>query len=193
MASSKKLRAKLEAARVNQTLVATRRKPKFAIGHVDGFVLHVGRRWAVLAKVADGGWFDGFFAFQLSDLRSVKKDRSVSSAFARSRPEWPPVSPFEPNSFDDVADVLKAFAAHGQLIGIEKERERSAMWIGVMEDLWPKWVWLQQVDPQAIWAEKPLGYKLKSITTVLTGDRYMQALHQVAGPAPIFQNPELLS
>ena len=191
MAISRVLRTKLDRAAEEQTLIRVTRNLKFASGYLEGFVLHVGRDWAVLAKVADGGWFDGYIAFRLRDVKSVKKGKGISATFSKSRPEWPPTSPFEGKALDDVAEVLNAFGADAALFGIEKESERSALWIGVLYELTPKWLWLQEVDFKGRWATEPLGYKLKAITTVSSGDRYMHALREIAGPTPAIRiDPE---
>jgi hypothetical protein len=184
MAISRALRAKLERAAEEQTLIRVARKLKFATGYLEGYVLHVGLGWAVLAKVVDGGWFDGQVAFRLKDVSAVKKHKGISASFSKTRPEWPPSSPFGGATFDDVEQVLDAFGADGNMFGIEKEAERKALWIGVLDEVWPKWLWLQEVDFTGRWKTKPLGYKLNAITTVSSGNRYMHALREVAGPPP---------
>jgi hypothetical protein len=193
MAISRALRAKLERAARERTLIRVIRKLPFAPGYLEGFVLHVGLDWSVLAQVADGGWFNGYIAFRLKEVTSVKKDKGISPSFSRTRPEWPPTSPFEGESLDDVAQVLNAFGADASLFGIEKEGERSATWIGVLADVGSKWLWLREVDFHGRWAAEPVGYKLKAITTVSSGDRYMQALREIAGPPPAIRiEPEPL-
>jgi hypothetical protein len=184
MSTPKSARTRLELAAVEQTLVRVVRRPKYAAGYLEGFVVQVGAGWAILAKVTEGGWFDGYIAFRLKDVTSVKRDKGFSSRFARSQPEWPPSSPFAAFAVDDVIDVLRAFGANRVLFGIEKEHEREAIWIGVLDELWPKWLWLQEVDAKAQWSARPLGHKLKAVTTIASGDRYQQALSQIAGAPP---------
>ena len=188
MAISRVLRSKLNRAAEEQTLIQVRRKPKFATGYLEGYVLHVGLGWAVLAKVADGGWFDGHVAIRLKDVTSVKRGKGISASFAKTRPEWPPTSPFEGETLDDLAQVLNAFGADAAMFGIEKEAERSATWIGILDEVWPKWLWLQEVDFTGRWETKPLGYKLKAITVVSSGNRYVHALREIAGPPPAIRS-----
>ncbi|MFJ8894232.1 hypothetical protein ACIRCZ_06580 [Leifsonia sp. NPDC102414] len=85
---------------------------------------------------------------------------------------------------DSTAEVLRAFSARSSLIGIEKERERSAMWIGEVDGIASKRVWLTEVRRDATWHAQPLGYRLRAITAVSIGTRYLRALAEVAGPAP---------
>lgn len=42
----------------------------------SGYVLEVGFKWDVLARVAEGGFFDGHIAFRLADLEDVRADAS---------------------------------------------------------------------------------------------------------------------
>jgi hypothetical protein len=187
MAISPALRRKLTKAVEHQTLVHVLRKLKFAPGHLEGFVLQVGRRWALLAQTADGGWPNGYVAFRLNDVSSIRKDTGVSTTFAKTRPEWPPAVPSDylvDRAFDNVANVVRTLGGDGAIFGIEKEARRSAMWIGVFDGVSAKWLWLREVDPKGEWAMKSLGYKLKSITAVTTGDRYMRVLESVAGEPP---------
>jgi hypothetical protein len=53
MAISRALRTKLERAAEEQTLIRVARKLKFANGYLEGYVLHVGLGWAVLAPISE--------------------------------------------------------------------------------------------------------------------------------------------
>ena len=175
------IRKKLHHARTQQAYVRVERALKISVGFLEGFVVGVGKEWALLAQTSDGGWPDGYIAFRLADVKSIRSNTGVSETFARLQIDWPPSNPFTGVDLNSVAGVITGLAAGQQLVGIEKERERDALWIGQLDDIWPKWVWLDEVDSTGTWLPAPLGYRLRRITTVRTGTRYMQALSQVAG------------
>ena len=114
-------------------------------------------------------------------MKSIRSNTGVSEKFARLQTDWPPSNPFTGVDLNSVAGVITGLATGQQLVGIEKERQRDTLWIGQLDDIWPKWVWLDEVDSTGTWLLAPLGYRLRRITTVRTGTRYMQALSQVAG------------
>ena len=61
VSSTKKIQALLTTAQRDQTHVTVR----FAFGSrwsIDGFVVGVGRKWALLAETMTGGFFDGYAA-----------------------------------------------------------------------------------------------------------------------------------
>ena len=177
-----KFHKKLDAARVNQSYVQVARSPKYATAYLEGFVVEVGKSWVLLAQTRDGGWPNGYVAFRLRDVTSLRSSKGISERFARLQPCWPPTHSFNALNLDDAAGVITSLSAGGELIGIEQEFDRSAMWVGEVEDLWPKWVWLDEVDFTGTWLDKPLGYRLRKVTAVTTGTPYFEALRQVSDP-----------
>jgi hypothetical protein len=165
-----------------QTIVRVERKHKFA-DPLDGFIVDVGATWVLMAQTSGGGFFDGFVAFRAKDVTSVARDESFETAFAKTRPEWPPSSP-RPLNLDSTAGLIRDMADGGRLIGIQKAKERSATWIGRLDELDATLVYLHEVRPDASWHSEPLGYKLKSITSVEVGTNYLVALATIAGTGP---------
>jgi hypothetical protein len=184
---ARSIRRTLQISMSDQSVVRVYRRPKHATGYLEGFVVDIGTKWALLAQTRDGGWFNGWVAFRLDDVATARADGGFSDRFARTRPEWPPASPLPAGSLDNTRDVVDAFGFGSRLIGIEKERERNAIWIGLLDETWPKTVWLLEVLSNAQWLEAPLGYKLKDITSLQTDTLYMRALEESAGPAPDFE------
>jgi len=176
------IEAKLARSMAAVRLVRIERSLRFA-DPVDGFVIQVGTKWVLVAKVSDGGYFDGHVALRIRDIERVKANRSFASVHVLTEPEWPPGFP-RPVGLDDTAVVLRDLDASDSLIGIQNEQERSAIWIGRLDEILGKWVYLREVRTDASWHESPLGYKLKSITSVEIGTRYLVALAQVAGAEP---------
>lgn len=173
-------RRRLDAAIEERRVVRVHRKPRFA-DRLDGVVLRVGRRWALMAKVVDGGYFDGVTAFRLKDIVRVDEDASVAAVFARTRPEWPPTFDGEID-LDDIARLLEDIAPTDVLRGIQKERERSGLWVGLLDQVTRRYVYLHEVRPDASWRATPLGYRLKAITSVDIGSRYLASISAIALP-----------
>ena len=172
-------REKLEQARVTQRLVRIDRKLEFA-DREDGFVVAVGAKWLLLNCVVDGGHPDGFLAMRVRDVRAVRKDRSFARKVARALPSWPPVAPSNV-LLDSTSELLGSIGSDHRLFGVEKQRERRAMWIGRLESLDEKKAWLLELDTKARWRKKTTGYKLGAITSVMFGDRYLASLELAAG------------
>lgn len=174
-------RRRLGDALVNQVMVRIDLAPKHA-DRLDGFVVRIGEKWALLAATMDGGYFDGHVAFRLKDVDRVRPDTSFEGRFARTQPEWPPTAP--PVDLDSTVGVVTSLAACSRLIGIEKANERSAQWIGTLFEAGRKWTWLHEVRPDGSWQDQPLGYRTRRITSVKIGTHYLTALDQTADEPP---------
>lgn len=179
---SKKARARLFQAMMTTTLVRVERKPKHA-DRLEGFVLRVGSKWALMMQTVDGGYFDGLVAFRVRDAKWIIEDESVSAEFAKTLPEWPPSYTAEID-LETTAGVIKALGKSDNLLGIQKEAERRATWIGTLDTISGRFVYLHEVRPDGTWHPGPLGYRLRAVTTVEIGRRYYSALSVVAGERP---------
>lgn len=182
MASRDETKTKLHEAISQQRIVRVERKPKFA-DRLDGFVVLVGERWALMAQISDGGFFNGYVAFRIRDVKRIKKDRTFETDFAKTRAEWPPSYPHE-IGLGATADVIAGLSRGAELLGIQKEDERSAIWIGKVYEIVKPWVYLLEVHPDATWYDEPLGYRLKAITTVEVDTNYLVGLTAIAGSEP---------
>lgn len=164
------------------TLVRVERKPKYA-DRLEGFVLRVGSRWALMAQTVDGGYPDGLIAFRMQDAKQITEDESVAATFAKTLPEWPPSHTAELD-LETTAGVIRGLGSGDGLLGIQKETKRRATWIGSLDTITARFVYLHEVRPDGTWRPAPLGYKLRAITTVEVGRRYYSALSAVAGERP---------
>lgn len=179
-------RAALARARADRSFVRLSRTPKHA-DVLDGFVTDVGRKWALLQTTRDGGYFDGWNAFRIVDVARLKPHcETFETRVSERQPEWPPHAPF-PLDLDKTADLLMG-VPRSELIGIEKERQRAAVWIGQVNEVDQRRVWLREVDPQARWADEPLGYRLGAISRIQLRTTYLTALNSVA-EAPTHTTP----
>ncbi|WP_350352750.1 hypothetical protein ABS642_06995 [Microbacterium sp. A8/3-1] len=179
---SKKSREGLFRAADAQKLVRIERRPKHA-GRLDGLVVQVGAKWALMARVVDGGYFDGFVAFRVKDVKRVTDDESVAATFAQTLSDWPPVCS-DLLDLDSTVGVLNGLGHSGQLLGIQQERERDSLWIGILDEIIGRFVYFHGVRPDATWHPESLGYRLRSITAVEIGRRYFAALSVIAGEGP---------
>jgi hypothetical protein len=182
MPSDKRTRSRLDSAIGEQHMIRVERAPKFA-DRLDRFVVAVGDKWALMAQSSDGGFFNGYVALRLSDVKWINRDTTFETAFAKTQPEWPPVCPFEVD-LNSTSRVLEGLGHDGELIGIQKDNERSATWIGKLEEVRKRVVYLHEVRPNATWHSAPLGYKLKAITTVEVATHYLRGLVAIAGSSP---------
>lgn len=179
----KRWRQRLAHAEKARQYVSIRRKVKFD-EPTNGYIVGVGTRWAVVALTTNGGHLDGHQAFRIADVKEVKASRSFLAALTPTRAEWPPAMPKGPIRLGDTAEVVQSFAASAPLIGIEQERERNGIWIGTLDEVTRKWVYLNEVDFEGEWKPAPLGDKLKSITSVSIHGQYLDPIFGAAGPRP---------
>jgi hypothetical protein len=175
---------RLRRAAGSQALVRIKRSPRNA-DRVDGIVVAVGSKWALIAPTGDGGFLEGLVAIRVKDVVKVGKDSSFAERFARTQPEWPPTAPAGLD-LDTTAGLLRGMSAISPLLAIEQERRfHSQMaWIGIVDDVTERWLWLYEVRPNATWCKRPLGYKLRRITKVFISSRYLTALEAIAGTGP---------
>lgn len=75
------MRARLVRAIGEGHLVRVERTPKFA-DRLDGFWTAAGDEWALMAQTSDGGFFNGYDASRISDVKRISRDESFQAAFA---------------------------------------------------------------------------------------------------------------
>ncbi len=155
------------------------------ISPADGYVVALGDDWGLLATTMAGGYFDGYRAFQLSDVRQVRWSAGFESRFAPTRPEWPPVSPEV--DLSSTARVIESLAASFPLVSVEHRDAHGCMWVGRPFLFKRKWVVLQEVEPDGTWDDKLQEHRFRSIFNVEVGTRYLVALNEVCDPRPDVQ------
>ncbi|KHK96593.1 hypothetical protein LK09_14780 [Microbacterium mangrovi] len=184
MAATKETRALLRDALESTTLIELRRRSDS--DKPTGFVVGLGKKWVLLARTMDGGFFDGHIAVRLTDIRNVRPDRSFQGQFAKSRPEWPPAPPTRnPDiDLDSTRGLLRTFTSTSTLVGIESDHKYAAMWIGLPNDIVGPRFFLWEVRPDATWHDEPLGYRIRRITTIETESHYLRGLAAITGTPP---------
>lgn len=191
MPSRKKIAARLRDAIGGDTSVRLSRVSR-PTQSVNGFVVAVGKKWALLQRTMDGGFFDGHVAIRLDEVRSVRRDSTFESTFAKTRPEWPPAAPRpdEHVNLDTTSGMLASLLHAGELFGIERNKKYDATWIGVPNMLTRHWLYIWEVHPDARWYEQPLGYRLRSVTLVTMNDHYQRGLAAIVGPTAADASPK---
>lgn len=178
MKTDAEARGALERATTSLELVRIKRRPR-NVERIDGFVVSVGRKWALIQATSDGGYLDGFVAIRVRDVVKVRTDRSFQGRFARTQPLWPPAPPAGVD-LDRTRGLIESMARLAPLIGIEQERRaEDTQWIGVPVAYGRGRLVLHEVGPDATWHEEPFGFKLRRITRVEVGNRYKAALAAV--------------
>lgn len=167
VSSTKKVRALLTTAQRERTHITLR----LAFGKretVDGFVIGVGRKWALLAATMTGGFFDGYVAVRLTEIARARPNRFWEARFSRTRPEWPPRPPTDRPAIDldTTSGMLATLLDPGTLVAMERRKKYSALWVGVPYALTRNWLSLWEVDAKAVWHERPLGYRPRTIALV---------------------------
>ena len=160
-------------------------------GVYTGFALGLGTDWLLMAAVTDGGFFNGYRAHRLRDIRSVRADGGFQTRFARTRPEWPPSLPdrMTPIDLDSTEGMLRSLLRADELVGIESDHRYETLWIGIPDEiLGRRWLSLWEVDTAAVWHDRPRCYRIRRIVSVCIGDQYQRALGaMVEWPAPVDQ------
>jgi hypothetical protein len=177
MPSKKSVDRTLREAMGSNKLIEVSRRPKFS-GKNRGFVVGVGAKWMLLRLIDEAGAFDGYAAFRIRDIVRVRPDKTFAVRAAPELPHWPPAPPAGKFDLDSTRGLLESFASSSQsgLIAIEKERERYAQWIGVLDEIIGKYLYLLEVGPNGKWDRQPLGYKICAITSISMGGLYRDAL-----------------
>jgi len=183
MPSTRDVRARLQRALDKQQLVRIERSLPFAYRD-DVYVLAIGEKWFLTIRVVDGGYFDGYEAMRLRDLKRVWRQRHFDEQTSTQLNPWPPSQPERKIELDSTRGLVLSVGASDVVFGIEKERQRSAMWIGTLDEVAGGMVWLNELDMKARWSKDPRGYKVAKITAVTWGGRYMAALERSAGAKP---------
>lgn len=127
MTSSRVSKAgRLRRVAESQALVRIKRSPRNA-DRVDGIVVSVGSKWALIAHTGDGGFFEGLVAIHVEDVVKVEKGSSFEERFAQTWLEWPPTVPADLD-LDTTADTVRSAAKRGSRHGYVRWLATSGSW-----------------------------------------------------------------
>ena len=185
MTATRSALERLQLALDERRLVRIARSLPFADDD-DVYILAIGAKWFLTVKVVDGGYFDGFHAMRMRDVKKVSRKKFFDEQLSTQLNVWPPELPAQPIDLDSTSSLLATVGANDVIFGVEKERQRRAMWIGVLHGVHEGTLWLRELDVKARWGTRPVSYKLSKITSVSWGGRYMGALELSAGERPAY-------
>lgn len=151
---------------------------------LDGIVLDLKRDWILLAKIRNGGYFDGYSIARPADFRRVHTDARFLP-FLREHQTWPPAKPREPIDLSSPSSFISAAARLADIVTLFEESRRPDMcWIGSTADWGKKSVWILTIDPDTTWDKYMTQFKFKHLTRIDFADDYNKALVKLAGPKP---------
>jgi len=179
----KRNRRELEAAQTAGEPVLARRN-LWKADHLEGFVVAVSRRWAVLNLVYDVD-LNGWSAIRLDTLREV--ERQPADAFITRALAWAGEGP-EPLDLatDSIEELLRSASTAFPLITLYTEAADPAVCaIGRPQRIGARRVRFLDLTSAAEWSAEPRSFLLEDITRVDLGARYETVLHHLAGYPPV--------
>jgi hypothetical protein len=155
-----------------------------SMDHIDGFVVGLGKKWVLIARTMDGGYPDGLIAIRLRDVSKISKNRSFETKFA-SKQSQPEPAVLARIDLDRTSEVIASMSSLAVLVAVERSRVRAhAIWIGKYAGENGKWFGLLHIGTDATWDKKPIGYRIKDVTSVSIDSHYLTALASIAPKAP---------
>jgi hypothetical protein len=181
------MRARLEDARSTRRYVRLERKIAGA-DYIDGYVVDIGAKWVLVARLDPMIVLDGFIAVRIADVSNVA-ERTSSERFVQRaleiRGAWPPDRSVPALDLDDKRGLLTTAGSQYPLITIHTEKLRpDVCYIGAFYGFAKGQVGLLSLTTNAFWEDEVTGFQLSGITRVDVGGHYEVALRQVAGPRP---------
>ena len=161
-------------AQSKRQLVILRRK-SIDDNRLDGYIVGLSKKW-VLLHLVDGSvlTLNGYCAVRLKDISSFKVGAGFVDEYLQLREQYPVEAP----QIDvcGLLSLLRSVSKSFSLFMIEREKvEPGIGFIGVVEKLTKRNLWLEKLDSKARWigSEK---FGLKDVTLVSFGDGYTEAL-----------------
>ena len=152
--------------------------------HLEGYVVEVGREWAVLNLAFEVDLI-GWSAVRLDTVRDVAvqgPDAFITRAliWAGERPEDPGLD------VTSLPHLLRSATTEFPLITVHREAvDPTVCAIGRPTRLGGSKLTFLDVSSEAVWADEPRKLRLDDITRVDVGGRYEHVLHHLAGYPPI--------
>lgn len=153
---------------------------------LDGFIVGVGRKWLLLAKLPDVR-VDGFVAVRIRDIQRVQVSPcdQLSRRLLESTGAWPPAGPNAPIDLDRTSRLVQTSYAHAGLLNIQVEGvDPEVALIGSPSLDGKKWVVLDEVTSESEWDGSVSRWRRSEITRVEFSGSYESDLLLVAGPPP---------
>jgi len=181
--SRQKIVRRLMGAMEEQAPVTVRRK-RLDWDLTSGFVLAVLDEWVVLHDL-DGVHLDEVVLLRLDLVTKVEPHQD--DAYVRRAVEGlgQPIETFECATDASVADLLTLVGQRTQLVGVHLESP-AGDWInfGKIHRVGKRRVDLQFIGRDGVWVDFVDAWKLRDITRIEFGGRYISALERFGDPIP---------
>lgn len=179
-----------EAARARRPVKLERRRGRWHLESLYGYVLDVAGDWVAIRKLVDGVYIDGYSIMRVGDVLRVRVDdengyvdRAVD---ALGRPRIDYALPPDPTT----RDVLRSVADHSLLVCIHLEMDvEDPMIVGRIVGLGTRKYDLQFIRTSGVWEPEPDRWWYGEVTRVEFGDRYSAALERFGDPPPPLPGP----
>lgn len=182
--SRDKILRRLEAAHRKRTPVTIHRKD-VDLELTHGFVLARSADWVVLHELEDTVYLDGFVVLRLDQVSKVT--RGKDTPYVRRAVDGLGLSVHEFECAPDagVRDLILLAAQRVELIGIRMEEwEGEPLFIGKVRRVGRKKLDLQFIGSDGMWVDDVDAWKLKDVTRIEFGSRYIRALERFGDPMP---------
>jgi len=153
---------------------------------LGGYVVGIGRQWALMELFNGDLFLNGYSAVRLDDVIGIAKVRpGLQRRALELFGEWPPSRPTGELSLDGTRELLISAGALFPLLTLFDERvDPEACYIGAVVNVTQRSVRLLEVTPNASWEATVKAYGLAKLTRVDFAGRYERALWGLAGPPP---------
>jgi len=176
----------LTAARADSLLVRVHRDDE-DMDWLEGYVVGLGRRWLLLARVSNDIWLTGWSAVRLRDVSVVEPRANARFTIEalRRRNQWPLLPVPVDMDLDSRRGLLRSLVDSEQVVALHPEpRDPDVCFVGVVRGVSQQWVDLLEVTIAAQWENETTKREVEAITRVDIASGYESALRLVAGPAP---------
>lgn len=174
----------LMAAQQNQVPVTIRRK-HLDVDETSGFVVAVLDDWVVAQDLSDAVHLDATVLLRLDSVTKVEphQDQAYVSRAVAGLGE--PITEFQCSPDATTGDLLRVIAESTELVGAHLESP-DGDWInfGKIHRIGNKRLDLQFIGRDGVWVDFVEAWKLKNITRIEFGGRYIRALEQFGDPMP---------
>ena len=185
MSTSRKKKAlrRLTSARDHKTPVTVTREDLDAY-ETSGFVIALTNDWVVLHAL-DGAYLDGVTLLRLDLVTNVRAHQDEAYVTRATDGLGVPLASFECEPDATVAELLEGVSTRGEIVGVDLE-SRDGDWVnyGKIHHIGKHRVDLQYIGRGGDWMDFVDAWKLREITRIEFGGRYIRALELFGDPRP---------
>ncbi|HUD15641.1 MAG TPA: hypothetical protein VMQ59_00210 [Acidimicrobiales bacterium] len=180
--ASIEIRGCLSVAAKTNALVRIDRSIKKA-DRLEGYLVGLGRRWALLQLVSHDWLLNGYGAIRVGDVKRVRRWDDRSDFPARALAHFDQTAlPIPGIELDSVRSLIESAAQRSSLVTVFVEDARpDVCFVGRALSVSDRRLRLSEIDPGAVWKHEPTKLDLRDVTRVEFGGRYEEALAALAG------------